>query len=272
MKLNNQHTNEKSRKRTGILVTVTLHAFMVVFFILFGFKVIDPKPGDIEVTWEVQGVENAGGENTETPTAETPQPDQENQETASASAQAADEQQLLSDQSSDQTIKSSPTNVKTPPKEVTNTKTPKEKTNDSEKEDGPSDALKRMTELLKKGKNNPGGLGDGTKSGQEGNEETDGNDHSGKKGAGNGKYDISGRTATNIGSQNNDCGVSGTVVIQITVNQQGVVTNALHVDGTTANQCLINQAKKFAKQIRYAPSNGGPKTNEGRITIKYNLS
>tara|TARA_B100000795_G_C22686894_1_gene394023 strand:+ start:131 stop:946 length:816 start_codon:yes stop_codon:yes gene_type:complete len=271
MKSNQQYNNAKSRKRTGIIITTVVHVLLVVFFILFGFKVVDPKI-DTEISWQVQGVEDAGGENNETPTAEKTQPTKENQQSASASSQASDKQQLVSDEQSPATIKSTPIKSETPPKEVTDTKEPTDKTQDSKENEGPSDKMKNLMSAYKKGINNPGGNGDGEKKGTEGNEETKGKDNLGKSGEGESKYGIPGRKATNIGHQNNDCGMSGTIVLKITINQQGIVTNAIQVDGTTANQCLINQAKAFARQIKYAPSSGGVKTNEGTITIKYSLS
>jgi len=268
MKSNSQHNSIISRKRKGIIITVVAH-LLIVFCVLFGFKVVDPKPGDIEVTWEIQGIENAGGENKEIPTADNPQPDQENQE-SSASSEATDEEELVTDNTSDATIKSTEVKTKKTPKEVTLTKDPKDTKEDSEEEKELA-KLKALAAAFNKGKINPGGIGKDTEPGIEGIKETDGTEDSGKKGSGN-EYDISGRLATAIGHQNNGCGVSGTVKILITVNQEGSVINAIHVDGTTANQCLINQAKAFAKQIKYAPSSGGAKTNEGIITIKYSLS
>ena len=272
MNINEQHIDEKKRKRTGIIVTICVHLSFIACFILFGFKVIDPKKGTTELTWEVQGVTDAGGESQETPTAEKPSTDQDNQKTAAASSQASDDEKVISDESSEVAIKSSTVKTKKNPTEVTNTN--KEESTDTKTEESPSNDLQNMMANYNKGKNSKAAnSGPGSKTGTKGNEKTNGKDASGNKGAGNGKYDISGRIATKLGSQRNDCGESGTVVIKIIVNQAGVVTEAIHVDGTTSNKCLINQAKLFAKQIKYAPSKAGEsKTNEGRITIKGSLN
>jgi hypothetical protein len=272
MNAGKQHIDEKDRKRKGIIVTICVHLCFIACFILFGFKVIDPKKGTTELTWEVQGITDAGGKSQENPTAEKPSTDQENQQTAAASSQASDDEKLISDESSEVAIKSSPKKAKKAPADVTNTK--KEESTDTKTEESPSDDLKNMMANYNKGKNSKtGNSGPGNKKGKAGNENTNGNDATGNKGAGNGKYDISGRIATKLGTQRNDCGESGTVVIKIIVNQAGIVTEAIHVDGTTSNKCLINQAKLFAKQIKYAPSKvGESKTNEGRITIKGSLN
>ena len=265
---NNRYIEEKRRKRIGLIVTICVHLSFIACFILFGFKVVDPKKGTTELTWEVQGVTDAGGESKEKATSENPSTDQENQKTAAASSQASDDEKLISDDKSKVAIKNSPSETKKAPTEVTNTK--KEEITDTKAEESPSEDLKNLMAAYSKGMNSDNAnSGAGKKEGEAGNEKTNGKDASGNKGVGNGKYDISGRVATNFGTQPNDCGESGTVVIKIIVNQSGTVTEAIHVDGTTSNKCLINQAKVFAKQIKYAPSKvGESKTNEGRITFK----
>ena len=62
---NNRYIDEKRRKRTGLIVTICVHLSFIACFILFGFKVVDPKKGTTELTWEVQGVTDAGGESKE---------------------------------------------------------------------------------------------------------------------------------------------------------------------------------------------------------------
>jgi hypothetical protein len=272
MNIEKQKIDEKDRKRAGIIITICVHLSFIACFILFGFKVVDPKKGTTELTWEIEGVTNAGGESQNTPTSEAPSTDQENQQTAATSSQASDDEKLISDESSEVAINSSPVKTKKAPTEVTNTK--QEETADTKAEESPSNDLKNMMANYNKGKNSKAGSsGLGNKEGKEGNENTHGKDASGDKGAGNGKYDITGRIATKLGTQKNDCGESGTVEIKIIVNQAGVVIEAIHVDGTTSNKCLINQAKAYAKQIKYAPSKvGESKTNEGRITIKGSLN
>ncbi len=272
MNKDNQHTDKKNRKRTGIIVTICVHLSFIVCFILFGFKVVDPKKGTTELTWEVEGVTDAGGESQDTPTSEKPSTDQENQKTAAASSQASDDKKLISDESSEVAVNSSPEKTKKAPAEVTNTK--QEESTDTKTEESPSDDLKNMMANYSKGKNSKtSNSGSGSKNGKEGNENTNGKDASGNKGAGNGEYDISGRKAKKLGIHKNPCNMSGTVIVKIIVNQAGIVTEAIHVDGTTSDKCLIKQAKLFAKQIKYEPSKAGEaKTNEGRITFKGSLN
>ena len=119
---NNRYIDEKRRKRTGLIVTICVHLSFIACFILFGFKVVDPKKGTTELTWEVQGVTDAGGESKEKATSENPSTDQENQKTAAASSQASDDKKLISDDKSKVAIKNSPSETKKAPTEVTNTK------------------------------------------------------------------------------------------------------------------------------------------------------
>ena len=53
--------DSKKRKRKGIIITTGVHVVVVIFFSIFGFDVIDPKKGAVEVEWEIEGVVDAGG-------------------------------------------------------------------------------------------------------------------------------------------------------------------------------------------------------------------
>lgn len=270
--------NDKtSRKRKGIIIAAAVHVTAIILFFILGFDVVDPKKGTVEVTWEMHGEPDQGGENPNQPTAENPSDKPAEEAAASASSEAVDEQEIASDQSSAVAVKSTPVKTikKKTPKTVTVKKDPQKTENETETdaENKKSDALAAAQAAYLKGQNDPGGIGDGPKKGTQGSETSNGDDKSGKNGGGgNGKYDISGRKATNIGSQKNGCGQKGTVEVKIIVNRAGVVINAIATGGTTTNSCLQNQAIQFAKKIKYAPKTSGPKTNEGKITIKYKVS
>lgn len=90
-------------------------------------------------------------------------------------------------------------------------------------------------------------------------------------------YDLKGRHPLN----NNDwhvrnpgytCGnVNGTVVVRIKVNQNGDVTNAKYIPerSLNANQCMSNQAEKYALMSRFNFDQSKDKTQEGYITYKF---
>ena len=145
------HIDEKRRKRTGLIVTICVHLIFIACFILFGFKVVDPKKGTTELTWEVQGVTDAGGKSQEKATSEKPSTDQENQKTASASNQASDDEKIISDNKSKVAIKKSPSETKKTPTEVTNTK--KEDITDTKAKESTSNDLKNYAAAYINGKN-----------------------------------------------------------------------------------------------------------------------
>lgn len=261
---------KNKRRNKGIAIAALFHAFALVCFFLFGFEVIDPKPGDIEVSWEIQGVEDAGGDNLKDPTAKQPTPEETHAATQS-SAQPVEDEKLATDESSEVIVKSSD-NKKDPNKTTSTTKETKKTTTTEESttEDKVDDKLAALAAALKKGADNPGGKGPDEKVGIEGGP-TDGKDKT-KGGGGDGQWTVADRKALSVGSQRNDCGKSGTVVIRITINRAGQVIKTRHVDGTTQNACLIKQAIQFAKNVTYVPRTDGPVTNEGDITVKYSLN
>jgi hypothetical protein len=66
-------------------------------------------------------------------------------------------------------------------------------------------------------------------------------------------------------------GSAGRVFVQIAVNANGSVTNALYVPAksSNANGCMIEQALKYAKLSRFSYSANAPKTQEGSISYTF---
>lgn len=263
----------KNRKRKGLIVTTTVHVIALVLFCLFGFEIIDPKPGGMEIEWAVEGVEDAGGENNQDNTSEeTSQENQTPQETNSASASSSQEEQIQTDDNSDVAVESSPVKTpiktKTPPNEVKETKPDDSKTTQETKSTRPSwmndIETKRTT---KQGPNSSGGEGDGKNTGKQGTPDGGGTSKSGK-GVGDGRWDVQGRAATKVDKKTNSCNATGKINVYIKIDQSGKVYSAIARGGTTQDACLIKVAIDQAKAIKYAPSNS---KNEGIITIDLSL-
>lgn len=64
-------------------------------------------------------------------------------------------------------------------------------------------------------------------------------------------------------------GSSGSVSIQIQVNQNGDVVSAVPTSTSGANGCMIEQAVKYAKLSRFNYSGSSPKSQEGTITYTF---
>lgn len=271
-----ENKESNNRKRKGLIITVSVHAIALLLFCLFGFEVIDPKPSGFEAAWEIEGVENAGGEKNKEVTSENPnQTNDIAKLTDATQASTAQEEQLITDKEGIITVKSSP--IKTPtitkPKDViVNNKKSTSKT-DSPKETKPTVDPAVLAALggMKKGSKSDGGKGEGEEKGIEGDPKGGGKDLNGKGNKGDGKWSVEGRSPVQIGTHINSCGVSGKIIVLVKINRSGKVVSASDVGGTTQNECLVNLAISQAKSIKYAPSNSTEPYNEGEIVMDYGL-
>jgi len=96
---------------------------------------------------------------------------------------------------------------------------------------------------------------------------------SGNGSSGNGNsWGLSGRKISSRGKEIPKCNETGTVVIQITVNQSGNVIGAKPTKGTTnTNPCLIEPAIATARKYKWFADNKAPETQVGFITIHFKL-
>jgi hypothetical protein len=234
-----QNKQDSERKKKGIIVTISIHLLLIACFILFGFKTAD-KAQSIYISLEQSEIMA-----NEPPT--TPQ-----QKAIAKSNKVDNAKDILTDNSSKVPTRTSLKTIETESSNNNTTEVSKGLLNTA----AIYKSRPKTSNYINPSNNSKGTYGFSDK----------GDDLTGK-------YDIFGRRAIHLETQKNNCGESGTVVLKKIVNQNGIVTEALHVDGTTSNTCLINQAKVFAKQITYAPSmSGKSKMNEGRITIKGSLN
>lgn len=92
------------------------------------------------------------------------------------------------------------------------------------------------------------------------------------KGNGGGGWGLKGRKLSNSGKVVQDCNESGTVVVQITVNRSGTVTDARYTKGTTnTNPCLVNPALATARKYKWQPDSNAPETQVGFIVVNFKL-
>lgn len=112
------------------------------------------------------------------------------------------------------------------------------------------------------------GTGNGTGTGP-----GSGSGSGGGNGSGNGKgtnYTLAGRRFVSQPQIENDCNQSGRVTIEVTVDRSGNVISAVNGKGSTADACLINLARKYAKQTKWSSSETAAERQVGTIT--YNFS
>lgn len=126
---------------------------------------------------------------------------------------------------------------------------------------------------------NAGGAGDDNVDGNKGSK--DGSKYSNSYyGSGQGtsvgggtSWGLQGRSLVSNRPYKPDCNETGTVVVQVTVNRQGIVTNAERsLKGTTNTApCLVEPAIKTAKSFRWKPDNNAPASQIGFVVINFKV-
>lgn len=93
-------------------------------------------------------------------------------------------------------------------------------------------------------------------------------------GTGNGNYQLGNRKALNTPEPRYLCNEQGTVVVQISVDQNGKVIGAIPgVKGTTNTaKCLLDQAKIAAMNTKWQSDNTAPSTQIGKIIYNFKLT
>ena len=159
-----------------------------------------------------------------------------------------------------------------------------------EKEKREAEERKRKAEEEKKKKLDAliGGIGksDGEESGSEGNDNTvgdkgqlDGDPYAssyfGQPGSGDGGvgYGLKGRGRPSNSKVVPDCQEEGRVVVEIHVNRNGKVTNAIPgKKGTTGDGCLYEAAKKTALTYKWPADSKAPTKQIGFVVVNFRLS
>lgn len=84
-------------------------------------------------------------------------------------------------------------------------------------------------------------------------------------------YNLNGRKATKLPVPAYQCLGSGEVIIEITVNQKGIVSSAVIISSKTSlnEDCLADAAKKSALQSKFAIDLKASATQKGTINYKF---
>ena len=101
-----------------------------------------------------------------------------------------------------------------------------------------------------------------------------GNGNGSGSGNGNGNYQLGNRKALNKPQPNYICDEEGVVVVQISVDKSGKVTNANPgVRGTTNSaKCLLDQAKTAAMNTKWQSDASAAETQVGKIIYNFKLT
>lgn len=275
-------------KKSAVLTTI-IAVLLLLLFSLVGLKYFDPP---ISYGMEVNfGTSNQGSGKVQPTKAVASQPKQVQQSTPKQippPKEKSTAKVLTQKEASIPVVKKQP---KTTPKKITPKKAPpKKKVAQPKVEPTPpappkpkvSDATKNILSNVLNAKKVEGeqqkGEGDDNTPGDKG--KVEGNPYASSYYntaglGGNGKgYGLNGRNLQSNGAVTQECNEEGTVVVRITVNQQGqVIAAEPGVKGSTnVHPCLLAPAKKTALLHKWFPDANAPSTQIGFVVINFKLS
>lgn len=257
-------------KREGLVGTILVHLLLLLLFIFIGLPYTIPRPEQgITVNFGTSDV-GSGDVQPDTP-GDNDSPDPAAETTPIPTPTSAVEEQVLTQD-----------NEEAPevPKTENPKKTEKEKPTETQKpEEKPVEEKKvsdRLNQALQKVGNRGGGSegDDDNKSGDKGQPDgvKDGGAYTGG-GSGDGNYALGNRKALSKPKPDNVCGNDeGVVVIEIKVDRNGNSKYPKSIKGTTASNCLIEQAKIAAEKTKWQPDPSGPVEQVGKITYVFKLT
>jgi TonB family protein len=264
-------------KREGILGTILFHITLVFVFIYFGFTTPLPLPAEEGI------LINFGDSETGMGSVEPRVSRQQQQQVQSPPpqpVQPAEEQVLTQDYEEAPSIEASPQQRTEPQVETPSETTEKPKEEIEEEPEEPKREVNRNA--LYRGRNESN-----NQSNSEGNTYQGGNQGSatgspdsddrtlGLSLVGGGmSVSLSGRSVQNLPSPEYNQQVEGKVVVQITVDRNGNVTQAIPgVKGSnTLDSYLLAVAKQAALQAKFDRKPGAPAYQQGTITYNFKLN
>ena len=273
-------------ERKSALLTAIIAVLLLLIFSLLGLRYFDPPIRyGIEVNF---GTSSQGSGKVQPKELVAPPPLQATKASSSPPIEKAETKVLTQKEASIPVVKKE---IKTPPKKVSPKKEiPKKEVNKPvEKKTPPAppkpkvdastkNILSKMLTTKKVEAKNDQGEGNDQVQGDKGKRE--GNPYAssyyskaglGGNGAG---YGLNGRSLQSNGAVTQECNEEGTVVVRITVDQQGNVIEAeAGVKGSTnVHPCLLTPARKTALLHKWFPDSNAPSRQVGFVVVNFKLS
>lgn len=280
---------ETKSEKKALIITLIINSALVIALFVFGLTYWDPpEESGIAINF---GTSEVGSGSNETPEPIQSAPVQETQPEQTVEREDSGSDNEIEEVETQEVEEAPVIEKKEEKKEEANQKTEKptekpkpevakepEKKPDPQPEKATSDALKSILS----GKNQDGkateGEGNDQQAGNKGDPSGDPNAHSyygqGKGLDGDGNYRLGGRQALVKKKYVQECNESGTVVVEIKVNQQGKVVRATPgVKGTTnTSSCLLNPARRAALDTEFNSDAKAPSIQTGFIIYEFKLS
>ncbi|MFK8276037.1 energy transducer TonB [Capnocytophaga cynodegmi] len=277
---------DTEHKRKSLAITTTIMGLIVILLFFAGMKYLDPPPEsgvDVIFGVDVRGM----GEKSPPPSASKPQPSrsEETSKPEESTSESVKENLLAQDNEEEIAVPNEPKKKekqKETPKKEKSEKTPnKQPTEKPKEEPKPSkeatDALSSILGASNANGNSSGGQGDDNVVGYKGSPDGDpyASSYYGSGGSGTGGkgWGLKGRSIEAEGKVLQDCNESGTVVVQIEVDQNGNVVKATPgVRGSTSREaCLLEAARKTAFKHKWNADSKAPSRQIGFIVINFKL-
>ena len=273
-------------ERKSALLTAIIAVLLLLIFSLIGLRYFDPPIRyGIEVNF---GTSSQGSGKVQPKELVAPPPLQATKASSSPPIEKAETKVLTQKEASIPVVKKE---IKTPPKKVSPKKeVPKKEVNKPVEKKTPlappkpkvdastKNILSKMLTTKKVEAKNDQGEGNDRVQGDKGKRE--GNPYAssyyskaglGGNGAG---YGLNGRSLQSNGAVTQECNEEGTVVVRITVDQQGNVIEAeAGVKGSTnVHPCLLTPARKTALLHKWFPDSNAPSRQVGFVVVNFKLS
>ncbi|MDG1022637.1 MAG: energy transducer TonB [Flavobacteriaceae bacterium] len=277
--------NTPHKKKSAVLTGIFAVLVLLLFFVL-GLTYYDPPISyGMEVNFGTLA-QGSGSVQPKKPTAAQPSVVQEKQveEKQQVTTPPVNTTEKTADVVTEkESTVAVPTKQKTPEEIIPDKKTPEKPVETSPEKVVPqvSEATKSVVSNLLKNKTQEGeqsaGEGDDAVQGDKG--KLEGNPYAtsyystaGLGGRGKG-YGLNGRNLQSNGKVVQECNQEGTVVVRITVNNQGnVIAAEPGVKGSTnTHPCLMEPAKKTALLHKWYPDNNAPTQQIGFVVIQFKL-
>jgi TonB family protein len=274
------------KHKTGILGTLAFHAILALFLFFFKFSTPLPLPSEKGILINFGNTEQASGENAlrqnlqSTQKQSQPQPQQQQTE-----QQQTQEEIITQDNEEAPAVKTEQKKEKTEqqkekePVETKNKDTSeKEETKEQEEKEEQQREVNRKALYPGKsndqdGENEGVEKGEGNQGKETGSPFSDNYSDKNSKGMGGIDFSLSGRNPESLPKPEYNYQEEGKVVVEITVDKYGNVTNATAgVKGsTTLNDNLLKAARKAALNAKFDRKPSAPAYQKGTITYYFIL-
>lgn len=253
--------NMRKEEKAGLIGTIGFHLLLLLFFLLFGLKSMDPPPDSgILLNFGTSDV-GSGEVQPEKSSAEEVVPDTPDEIDASPTDPTPVQEEVMT-QDVEETVE---------------VEEKKEEEKVEEKKPEISDELKQtLSNAFNKNKNQAN-EGDDDKAGDKGKTdgELEGKAYDGQNGGnGNGiSFSLSGRGQVSIPKPDYNTQEEGKVVVSIIVNRKGEVVKATAGarGTTTTSSTLLEKAEQAAYKARFTKSPSAPEQQRGTITYVFVL-